>query len=86
VQTGNKTVNWPPYAEMEPIHVMGLSDNAICRKYGQEKESAYHILCQCPSLAVHRKSGSAWLEPVDVSRAAITKVLALALTMSIGPY
>jgi hypothetical protein len=60
---------------------MGLSDNTISRKCGQEKEFSYHILSQCPDLAGHRMtiSSSAWVAPTDISRASIKQVLALAL-------
>jgi hypothetical protein len=31
---------------------MGLSDDAMCRKYGKE-ELSYHAVFQCPALARH---------------------------------
>ena len=33
------------------LHVMGLNDNPICRKYGTEEETSVHILCECEALA-----------------------------------
>jgi hypothetical protein len=74
MQTGNRTVNWPLYIE-------ATSDNAICRKYGQEEESSYHTLCQVQRWLGNRMKifGSAWVEPIDISRASIRKGLAVAL-------
>jgi hypothetical protein len=63
------------------LHIMGLSESTKCRKCGQEAESSYHILCQCPVLAGHNLEifGSASLELVDIRRASIRLVLALAV-------
>ena len=33
------------------LHVMGLSNNLICRKYGTKEETSVHILCECEALA-----------------------------------
>jgi hypothetical protein len=54
--TGHYTLKWH-------IYVTGLSSNVIYRKCGQEEESSYHILRQCPALAGHRMKifGPAWL-------------------------
>jgi hypothetical protein len=40
---------------------MGTSEGAMCKKYGQEEISSYHILC--PVLARHKIDifGSAWI-------------------------
>jgi hypothetical protein len=53
---------------------MGLSDNAICRQYGQEKESSCHTIFQCSALAGHRMKifGFAWVDLRDTR--AIQKV------------
>jgi hypothetical protein len=65
---------------------MRLSDNDVCRKCGQEEESSYHILCQCPALAVHRMIfSSASVELIDIRRASIRQVLALAMRLSKDP-
>jgi hypothetical protein len=49
------------------------------RQYGHEREFLYHILC--PALVRHRIEifSSAWLEPIDIRRAPIRMILALAL-------
>jgi hypothetical protein len=64
--TGHCTLRWHP-------HIMGLSDNAKCRKCEYKEESSYHILCQCPVLKEHRIKifGCAWLELTDISRASV---------------
>jgi hypothetical protein len=63
------------------LHVMGLSDNAICRKCGQEEESSYHICYQCPALAGHGMKifGSVCLELTDIGTSSIKQVSATAL-------
>jgi len=33
------------------LHIMGLSNNPICRKCGTEEETSVHILCECETLA-----------------------------------
>jgi hypothetical protein len=76
---GHCTLRWH-------LHIMGLLDNTICRKYGQKEESSYHILCHCPALARHRMKifSSAVAEPTVISRASIKHVLAL--LPRIGPF
>jgi hypothetical protein len=32
------------------LHIMGLSDNPICRKCGTGEEICVHILCECEAL------------------------------------
>jgi hypothetical protein len=55
---------------------MGLSENAMCKKFKQEEEKSCHILCLCLALAKHRAEiiDSAWIQLTDIRR-----VLALAL-------
>ena len=50
------------------LHVMGLNDNPICRKYGTEEETSVHILCECEALASlrHAHLGSFFLDPEDI--------------------
>jgi len=33
------------------LHIMGLSNNPICRKCSTEEETSVHILCECEALA-----------------------------------
>jgi hypothetical protein len=33
------------------LHIMGLSNNPICRKCGTEEETSVCILCECEALA-----------------------------------
>jgi hypothetical protein len=50
------------------LHIMGLSDNLICRKCGTEEESSVHILCECEALASlrHTYLGSFFLDLEDI--------------------
>ena len=50
------------------LHVMGLSNNPICRKCGTEEETSVHILGKCEILASlrHRYLGSFFLDLEDV--------------------
>ena len=41
--TGHKTLR-------RHLHIMGLSNNPICRKCGIEEEISAHILCECEAL------------------------------------
>ena len=47
---------------------MGLSNNPICRKCGNEQETSVHILCECESLASLRYTylDSFFLDPEDI--------------------
>jgi len=38
------------------LYVMGLSNNPICKKCGNEEETSVHILCECEALASLRQS------------------------------
>jgi predicted amidophosphoribosyltransferase len=72
--TGHWALRWH-------LHIMGLSENAMCKKCKQEEEKSYHIFCPCLALAKYRVEifHSAWIQLKDVRR-----VLALALRS--GPY
>jgi hypothetical protein len=50
------------------LHLMGLPDSPLCRKYGAEVENSAHILCWCEVLASikHAYLGSFFLEPKDI--------------------
>jgi len=50
------------------LHLMGLSDSPLCRRYGAEDETSAHILCECEALASlrHAYLGSFFLEPDDI--------------------
>jgi hypothetical protein len=50
------------------LHVLGLSADPTCRKFGTEEETSVHILCECGALASfgRRYLGSSFLNPVDV--------------------
>jgi hypothetical protein len=64
------------------LHVMCLLDNTMCRKCEQMEKSSYCVLCECPALTGHGINifGSAYLGPIDIGRASIKQVLALALS------
>jgi hypothetical protein len=59
--TGHKTLR-------RHLHIMGLSNNPICRKCGTEEETSVHVLCECEALASHRYTYqfSFFLEPEDI--------------------
>jgi hypothetical protein len=63
--------------------MINFSNDVICRKCGQEKESSYQILCEYPALAGHRIKffGPAWLKLIDSGTASVRQVLALAFVM-----
>jgi ribonuclease HI len=50
------------------LHIMGLSDNPICRKCGTEEQTAVHFLCECKAFASlrHTYLGSFFLDPGDI--------------------
>ena len=50
------------------LHIMGLSNNPICRKCGTEEETSVHILCEGEALASLRYTylGSFILDPEDI--------------------
>lgn len=56
-----------------------LLNNAIWRKCGQEEESSYYTLCQCPGLDGHgiKISSFVLMEPIDISMNLIKQVVAL---------
>jgi hypothetical protein len=53
------------------LHTMGFLENDMDRKYGHDKASFYHILCQGPAFARHRTGmfGSASQEVTDIQMA-----------------
>ena len=52
------------------LHMLGLTDSPLCRKYVVEEETSDHILCKCEVLASfrHVHLGSFFLEPEDIQR------------------
>ena len=50
------------------LHLMGLSDSLLCRRYGAEDETSAHILCEFEALASlrHTCPGSLFLDPEDI--------------------
>jgi len=50
------------------LHIMGLGNNATCRKCGTEEETSVHIQCECEALASLRYTymGSFFLDPEDI--------------------
>jgi hypothetical protein len=50
------------------LHIMGLSNNPICRKCGTKEETSVHILCECKALASlrHKYPGSFFLDLEDI--------------------
>ena len=55
------------------LHIMGLSNNPICRKCGTEEETSVHILCEGEALASLRYTylGSFFLDPEDIRKLGI---------------
>jgi hypothetical protein len=49
-------------------------------KVWDRRKNPPDVLCQCPALARHKMKifSSAWLEPTDIRRALIKKLLAIA--------
>jgi hypothetical protein len=78
VFTGQWTLRWH-------LHIMSLSENAMCRKREKEVESPYHVLCPCLALATHRVEifDSAWIQLTDIWWASIRMVLAVALRSAV---
>ena len=50
------------------LHLLGLLDSPLCRKYGVSEETSAHILCECEALASlrHMYLDSFFLEPEDI--------------------
>jgi len=50
------------------LYIMGLCNNAICRKCSTEEETSVHILCESEALASlrHTYLGFFFLDPEDV--------------------
>jgi hypothetical protein len=50
------------------LHIMGLSNNPICRKCGTEEETSVHIWCECEALASLRYTylGSLFMDLEDI--------------------
>jgi len=38
------------------LHLMGLTDTHLCRRYGAEEENSAHILCECEVLVSLRRA------------------------------
>ena len=52
------------------LSLMGLRDNAICRRCGNEEQTSVHVLCECEALASLRHSYqvSFFLDPKDIRK------------------
>jgi len=52
------------------LHLMGLTNNPLCRRCGADDETSAHILCECEALASlrHVYLGSLFLDPEDIKR------------------
>ena len=48
------------------LHLIGLSDSALCGRCGAEDETLAHILCECEALASLRHVYLGSLEPEDI--------------------
>jgi len=50
------------------LHIMGLSNDPICRKCGSEEETSVHVLCECEALVSlrHTYLGSFFFDPEDI--------------------
>ena len=50
------------------LHLMGLSDSPLCRRWVAEDEICAYILCECEALASlrHVYLGSFFLDPQDI--------------------
>jgi hypothetical protein len=50
------------------LHILGLSDNPICRQCGTEEKTSVHSLCECEALASlrHTYLGSFCLDTEDI--------------------
>jgi hypothetical protein len=58
------------------LHIMGLSDNPICRKCGTEEKTSVHILCECEALVSLRYTylGSFCLDTEDIRVVAVRAI------------
>ena len=50
------------------LHLLGLLDSPLCRRFGAEEETSARILCECEALASlrHAYLDSFFLEPQDI--------------------
>ena len=53
------------------LRIMRLTEDSLCKRCGQKKESSFHVLCRCDALALHRYFylGSDHLDPSDIRAA-----------------
>jgi hypothetical protein len=58
------------------LHLLGLLDSPLCRKFGVKEETSAHILCECEALASlrHAYLGSLSLESEDIKRISLGTV------------
>jgi hypothetical protein len=52
------------------LHLMGLADSPLCRRWGTKFETSAHILCECEALTSlrHAYLGSSFLDPEDIKK------------------
>ncbi|KAJ8951003.1 hypothetical protein NQ318_006387 [Aromia moschata] len=62
---------------MRHLTTIGVKNDPDCRRCGEEEETSFHILCECPALAAIRHSnvGAIIIEPKEVTDAALETVL-----------
>ena len=44
------------YTFRKHLHTMKLSDTFLCPRCGADEDTAFHLVCNCPTLAMRRKS------------------------------
>jgi hypothetical protein len=61
------------------LHLLGLVDSPLCRRFGVEEETSAHILYECEALASLRQVhlGSSFLELEDVKSVSLGGYLEL---------
>lgn len=59
------------------LNNIGVADDPACRLCGEEDETPFHILCECPVLAAkrHEHFGEPFSEPEDIGKGPINCVL-----------
>ncbi len=61
------------------LHKMRRAKTPSCRRYGAEKETSVHILCECPALEKIRKQnlGLVRMDPEQMKEARLSDIVAV---------
>ena len=65
------------YLFKKHLHTIGVSESALCNRCSSDEESAFHVICSCPTLATKRNNilGAFTLSETEARRLKVLDIL-----------